>query len=340
MNLTIVDIAKLAGVSKSTVSRVLNGTGYVNEDTRKKVEAVIAEHKFRPSATARSLCRQESNTIGVVIPEMGNTFFAEVLKGIGDAIEKKGMTMILCDTDNNSERQYRALNMIKEQRVKGLILTPANDYSEDAENRKLKKQLKELDVPVVLLDRQVENSVWDGIYFENYMSAYSATEQLIKAGNRRIGVITGDLKLKIGRDRYQGYLQAMEDNNLKVEDKYVMQGDFTIERAYELMKSCIENGDIPDAVLTCNNRTSLGFMKALAEKKLELGRDIAAIGIDRIEVLEILDVPFSYVVRESVEMGIKAVEKLLERIENPDKQREIYVMPFEIVLKGSEKKQK
>jgi LacI family transcriptional regulator len=338
MGLTINDIAKKAGVSKSTVSRVLNNTGYVNEETRKKVEEVIKDNKYLPSAVARGLSKQESNTIGVIIPEADNAFFGEILKGISEVVDNNNMTMMFCHTENCADKEEKALNMLNEQRVKGLILTPANDYSDEGAAKRLRKQLSDLMVPVLLLDRSVENSVWDGVYFENFRSAYSATEVLIREGNKKIGIITGDLNLKIGRDRYYGFLQAMEDYDIPVEQKYVLEGNFGIHRAYELMKECIEKGDIPDAILTCNNRTTLGFLKALGEKKLVLGRDIAAIGIDHNEVLDILDYQFSYVGRDTIEMGRTAIYKLLERIENPDKPRDICIMPYKIVLKGSEKK--
>lgn len=340
MALTIYDIAKKAGVSKSTVSRVLNKTGYISEKTKKNVEEVIKNNKYIPSAMARSLSKRESNTIGVIIPEADNAFFGEILKGISEVVDKYNMTLIFCDTGNSPEKEERALNMLKEHRVKGLILTPANDYSDEGAAKRLRKQLRDLMVPVVLLDREVENSLWDGVYFENFKSAYSATEVLISEGNKKIGIITGDLNIKIGRDRYHGYLQAMEDNDMPVEDKYILEGNFSTNKAYQLMKECIEKGDIPDAILTCNNRTTLGFLKAIGEKKLVVGRDIAAIGIDHNEVLDILDYSFSYVERDTIETGRKATYMLLERIDNPDEEIDICIMPFKIVLKGSEKKKK
>lgn len=340
MTLTINDIAKKAGVSKSTVSRVLNKTGYISEKTQKNVEEVIKNNRYIPSAMARSLSKRESNTIGVIIPEADNAFFGEILKGISEVVEKYNMTLIFCDTGNSADKEERALNMLIEHRVKGLILTPAIDYSDEGTAKRLRKQLRDLMVPVVLLDREVENSLWDGVYFENFRSSYSATEILIREGNKRIGIITGDLKLKIGRDRYRGFLQALEDYDMKVEEKYILEGNFTVHKAYELMKECIEKGNIPDAMLTCNNRTTLGFLKALGEKKLVVGRDIAAIGIDHNEVLDILDYKFSYVERDTIETGRKATYKLLERIDNPGKEIDICIMPYKIVLKGSEKRKK
>lgn len=338
MKLTINDIAKEAKVSKSTVSRVINNSGYVDQHTREKVEKIIEMHTYYPSAAARRLSKRESNTIGVIIPEADNTFFGDVLKGISEVVDEMNMTLIFSDTSNDSEKEERALNMINMQEVKGLILTPVNDRDDSEAERKLKQKLRDLGIPVVLLDRGVSNSQWDGVFFENYQSAYIATEILIKEGHEKIGIITGDLKLKIGQDRYIGYLNAMEDHGMNVSKKYIYEGNFSVEKAYELTKEFIESGDLPDAVLTCNNRTTLGLMKALNEYNLTPGKHIAAIGIDKNTVMDILGYNYSNVSRDAVEMGRVAMRRLLERFENPGRQRAEYIMPFEIELKGSEKK--
>lgn len=338
MRLTINDIAKKANVSKSTVSRVLNNSGYVNQETREKVEKVIRENAYYPSAQARSLSKRESNTVGVIIPEADNLFFVEVLRGISEVVDESDMTLIFCNTNNNLRKEKRALDTIIMQRVKGLIFTPVNDHSNDETEHKLKQKLRAINIPTVLLDRGVENSEWDGVFFENYKSAYKATEILINEGHKKIGVITGDLNLKIGRDRYQGFLDALKDHNMPVLEKYVYVGDFTVEKAYEISKEFLENNDLPEAILTSNNRTTLGLLKALNEKKVIPGKDIAVIGIDSIEVLDILDYKISCVTRDAVEMGRVAMRLLLERFDNPKKERQNYIMPFKINLKGSEKR--
>ncbi|WP_101908296.1 LacI family DNA-binding transcriptional regulator [Marasmitruncus massiliensis] len=336
--MTIKDIADKAGVSKSTVSRVLSGNGYVNEETRKKVESIIEQTHYLPSATARSLSKRETNAIGVIVPEIDNSFFGEILRGITEIVDQNNLTMICCDTNNNAQKEERALSMLGQQRVRGVIITPAIDYSEPNAAKKLRRLLNNLNVPVVVVDREIDNCTWDGVFYENFQSAYCATKVLIEEGHRKIGIITGDLGLKLARERYQGFLQAMEDFDLPVEPRYIYRGDFTIDTAYRLAKNMFESGDIPEAIFTCNNRTNLGFIKAAREKKFKLGRDIAAIGIDHVEVLDILDYNFSYVTRDTVEMGRIAISMLLNRLKNPDMQRNFRIMPYKLVLKGSEKR--
>lgn len=338
--MTITDIAEKAGVSKTTVSRVLNGIGYVSDETRRKVEKVISENHFYPSASARSLSKRETNTIGVIVPEIDNSFFSEVLRGISEVVDQHGLTIIYCDTANNAEKEARALSMIAEHRVRGLIISPAIDYAETNAAGKLRRLLNNLGVPIVVVDREIENSTWDGVFYENFQSAYCATKVLIEEGHKRIGIITGDLGLKLARERYHGFLQAMEDYGVPVQEKYIYKGDFSINTAYRIAKEIFESGDIPEAIFTSNNRTNLGFIKASREKKIKLGKDIAAIGIDHVEVLDILGYNFSYVTRDTVEMGRVAINMLLSRINNPDRQRSIKIMPYKLVLKGSEKKSK
>lgn len=254
---TIQDIAEIAGVSKATVSRVINRTGYVNEKTRERVQAVIDQYHYSPSASAV--------------------------------------------------------------------------------NRRLYSYLERLNVPTVVVDRDFPGSKWDGVFFENYQSGYCAAEALIAAGNRTLGMITSDLRLKIARERYEGFLQAAQDGGCPVSEQHIYQGDFTIEGAYAAAKRMLESDDRPQAVLTSNNLTSLGFLKAVTEKGMQIGRDIAVIGIDHIPELDILNYGFSCVARDTVQMGRLAMQVLLERMQNPDKQRQICMIPHRLILKGSEK---
>lgn len=335
--ITIKEVAELAGVSKSTVSRVLNNNGYVNDETRMKIEEVIKTHNYFPSASARNLSKRETNTIGVVIPEMDNSFFGDILRGITDIVDQNDLSLFYCDTNNDASKEEKALNMLKHQRVRGVIITPAIDYSEANTSKKLRKLLNDLNVPVVVVDREIENSQWDGVFYENFQSAYRATEVLTQQGHKKIGTITGDLQLKIGRDRFSGFKQALEDYDIKLDEKYIYYGDFTIERAYQLAKNMFTSGDMPDAVLTSNNQTSLGFIKAARECGMELGKDMGIIGIDHVKVLDILGYNLSYVTRDSEEMGRVAMRMLLDRMKNPNKERKLCIMPYKLVLKGSEK---
>lgn len=335
--LTIKDIADQANVAKSTVSRVLNNSGYVKEETRMKIEKVINESKYVPSATARNLSKQESNIIGLIIPELSNTFYMEIIEGISEVVEKNNLILVLCNTDNDLLKEQRALAAINGLRVKGLIFAPAADYASPAEARKIRQWLNELNVPIIMLDRWVENSQWDGVYFDNPGGAYKATEALIKAGHKKIGTITGNLNISIGRERFKGFQLAMEDYEIPISPQYVYQGDFTTAKAYELTKKMIASGDLPEALFISNNLTAIGFLKGIYEAGMELGRDICCVGFDNVAFLDIMDINYSYVDRDTKNMGFVTAKNLLEIIKNPVAERHEHIIQARLVLRGSEK---
>ena len=333
----IYEIAELAGVSKSTVSRVLNNSGYVSQEVRNRVAKVVKDTGYTPSVVARSLSKQETNTIGVVIPEMANSFFAEVLSGISEICDEIGWSMICCDTSNDVDKENRALKVLSQQRVRGLLLTPASERK-GKERKHLDSLFDELETPIILLDRHLDKSRLGGVYYENERSGYIATKELIKAGNQRIGIITGDLKLQIARERFKGYKQALQEENIPLEESLIYEGDFSVKTAYTLTKGMIQKNNLPDGIVTSNNLTSLGFLKAVRENGLSIGKDIAVIGIDHIDMLDILDYSFSSVGRNTNEMGRTAMKLLHELVEMKIQGNIVKTVPCNLQLKGSEHK--
>lgn len=335
--ITIKEIAELSGVSKSTVSRVLNNNGYINEETRRKVEAVIAEQNYTPSAAARSLSKKETNTIGVIIPEIDNSFFGEVLKGITEVADVNNFSIICCDTQNSGEKELHALRMLEHQRVRGVIITPAMGYADMASVSRLKSQLEKLNVPVVVVDRDFQYSNWDTVAYENYQSGYLATVSLINGGNKKIGFIQGDMDLKIARERFQGYLDAMKENELTPDPEDILEGDFTVDTAYRLTIARGKKGGFPEGMVTSNNRTTMGFMKAIRELRMEIGKDVAVVGIDHVPMMDIFCDNFSCVSRDTEEMGRMGMKLLMERMADGHRARNIIMIPCKLELRGSEK---
>ncbi len=329
---TIEEIAKEAGVSKATVSRVLNSNGYVSAATREKVEAVIKEKRFSPSAAAQHLSRKESNTIGVIVPELDNEFFTEVLAGAAEVIDAQGLTMIVINTNNDEEKEQKALKIMEQERVRGIVFTPANVYSEQ-EARHLRMLLKHMQIPVVIVDREIDNVQWDGVFYENFQSGYLATEHLIRSGRRHIGIINGNLKLKHGLQRYQGYLQAMSDYNLPVEEKYIYNGNFSQEITYEVTKEMIASGDYPDGLVLSNNLTTIGFIHGMNEMGMAPDDKIHIVGIDHIPILDMVGYKYDCITRDMREMGRASMELLMRRLEQPGGRQEIHIIPCELRLR-------
>lgn len=336
--ITIKEVAELAGVSKATVSRVMNNSGYVAPETRAKIESIVKRYNYLPSASAVNLSRQETTTVGVVVPEIGNTFYADIVHGITEVADEMNLSLVLFNTSNSPEQEEKAIRALQQQRVKGIILGPSVDYSSSSIGRKVLSQLKALDVPIVVVDRAFDGMEWDAVLYENYQSSYCAAQELYKAGNRNLAVLAGDLSLGIGQERFEGFRKGAQDCGLEIQEKNILKGDFRMDKAYELSKQLLTRGDLPDAIYCSNNQSTLGFLKAANECGIRVGKDIAFIGNDRIEVVDILGIGASWVCRDNCEMGKMAMRMLEERVRNPGKFKTISVVPFRVELNGSEKR--
>jgi LacI family transcriptional regulator len=336
MGTNIRDIARAAKVSSTTVSRVLNDSGYVKEETKSAVLKAIKELNYTPSAVARSLSKNETNTIGVIVPDIENPFFGEVIKGISSLADEKNLNIILCDTNENVSKEIKSLNMLKEQRILGIIVTPTNDTNE-ASNEHL-SVLENMGIPIVLVDRDVKHSNFDGVFIDNIRAAYEATSVLIKEGHRKIAIITGPNSSKPGRDRLTGYKKALRMNDIKLNERYLFYGDFKLDSGYKCTQEILKMEDRPTAILVCNNMMNLGSIKAIYENKLSIPKDMAIIGFDEVQMLDVVGLNISVVSRPTTEMGKTAMELLLKKLDKKEGTSTVRItLLSKLLLKGSEK---
>ena len=227
MAVTIYDVAKQAGVALSTVSRVINNSGYVKQETRNKVYEAIKTLNYIPSSVARTLSKNESNNIAVVIPDITNPFFGEVIKGITKELDQTEFDLIFYNTNENIQKEYRALQAIIKNRVRGLIITPIAEMAE--ENKELLKQIQEMGIPIVLIDRDIHGLNCDGVFVDNVTGAFEATKLLLNENHRRIAIIHGPLTSIPGRDRLKGYIDAYQSVNMRALRSLQYVGDFMFE---------------------------------------------------------------------------------------------------------------
>lgn len=330
-NLTITDIANEAGVSKTTVSRVLNNASAVDPQTRKRVMDVIEKRHYSPSAVAKSLSRRESSTIGVIVPEISNPFFGEALKGISEVIDRHNLTLLVCNTDEKELNDQKSLEMMMVNRVRGFIFTATKDYSTKEEQAYLWKMLKKIRSPLVLLDRRIDYLRVDGVFFDDYGTAYEATKRLIAAGHQRIAIINASDEKVLPRLRHQGYVQALKDAGITPEERFHFDGGFNLEKSYHCARHMYEMVDGPTAVLTTNNVTSMGFLKALYEQLEGFPGRIACIGFDKFSLIDIMGIPFNYIERDAYTVGRTAMELLINRIAFPNKAVEEIFIPSPFV---------
>lgn len=330
MSSTIKDVARLARVSISTVSRVQNGSANVRPETRERILQAFRQLDYEPNAVARSMIKKTTQSIGVIIPDITNPFFPAVIKGIEDLARKLGFSTILCNTDESVEDERKALQILRQKRVDGLIITAA-----DEKGLHIKKAAGD-GLPVVLVDRLVEEGNLDAVLIDNVFGAYQAARHLILQGHKKLGVIAGPQNLTPGRDRLQGFKKALREYGVQIEERYMKFGDFREESGYVLGRQLLEAPSRPTAIFACNNLMTIGLIRAILGSGLRIGVDIAVVGFDDIEIATMLNPPITVVTRPMYKMGSLAFELLMERIEGngPEEGRKVILIP-ELVVRGS-----
>ena len=331
--MNIKEIAKLVGVSSATVSRVLNDSGYVKTETREKVLQVIKEHKYIPSAIARSLSNKETNSIGTIIPDIQNEFFAKLISGITESADRLGYNTVLLNSNEDINKEHEILSMVEAQHFKGIIITPVA-YNDTVTGDFL-LHFEDVGIPVVLVDRDIRSASFAGVFVDNFKGAFDGVNELIKANHKRIAIISGPETSRPGKDRY---IAALEEQGLAIEKKYIVHGDFKVDKAYECTKQLLSLEEKPTAIFTSNNLTTMGCLKYLTENNIELGKDISVLGFDDIDALKMIGYNISVVSRDAGLQGEEAMELLQERFIKKDSVDGKQVMvPYKIILRGSEK---
>lgn len=332
----IYDIAREAGVSIATVSRVINASTAVSAKSRKKVLDAIRKLNYIPNVMARSLSTSVSTSIGVVVPDISNPFFAMLLQGITHAADEAGMQIILCSTDENTQREARILQSMRELRLCGLLIAPVSERSEETLSQL--ERLAQHGIPVVLLDREIECDCFDRIVTHDEEGVYQAVSHLISLGHRRLGIITGPLDSRPARERLNGYERALREHGLSPIQNYVRVGDFRMDRAYAACMELLALPQPPTAIFSSNNMTTYGCLRAFRKMGLQAGRDISLIGFDDVEALHWLNFNISVVDRDVCGMGARAMRLLLDRVVQGNAPRlgVRECLPTQLLLRGSE----
>lgn len=304
MKITILDVARHARVSKATVSRVINHNPKVNEQIRKRVLESIKELGYQPNAIARSLANSTSTVLGLILPDINNPYFPALARGIEDSAHKHGFSLFISNTDNNPVNEEEYIQKMCSQQVGGIILVTSNLDEEKA------GKLVELNVPIVLCDRLIENSPFDTVSIDHYRASYEAIIYLIRQGYEQICHLSGPRFVQSAEMRRQAYINAMKENGL--EPLYRI-GDFSYQSGYGLMKSILNKTRI-SVVFGANDLISLGAISAIQEKGLRVPDDISVIGCDDILFAQMSNPKLSTIQVPAYDIGRAAVELIMERI--------------------------
>jgi LacI family transcriptional regulator len=307
---TIKDVAALAGISYTTVSHVVNRTRPVSEEVRIKVEAAIAQLDYVPSAVARSLKARATATIGLLIPNGINPYFAELARGIEDYCERNGFCVILCNSDDNPDKQRSYLRVLLEKRVDGLIVSSVGG------DNGLVEGLAGVRTPMVIVDRDLEHISADLVRIDHELGGYLATSHLLGLGHRHIACICGPAETSVARMRLAGYQRAMSEAGVDVPATWVVESDFTSPSGYSAAVRLLDH-DRPTAIFAANDMVGFGVLRAAAERNIRVPADMSVIGFDDIQMSRYVYPALTTVGQSILALGERAAEVLLRRIAAP-----------------------
>lgn len=330
---TMKDVARLAGVSTSTVSHVINQNRYVSESITLRVKNAIEELNYAPSALARSLKMNRTNTIGMLLTTSNNPFYAEVVRGVERSCYERGYSLILCNTEGDLQRMNHSLETLLQKRVDGLLImcTEVQGPSKDVFTRYPS-------VPTVMMDWSPFDSVGDVIQDNSFLGGEIATRYLIDSGFTRIACIAGPQDKSPARARYQGFIQAMEQAKIEVNEDYIIFSDFEFAGGFESMNKLLELSTPPQAIFAGNDAMAVGAYQAIFQKGIKVPDDISIIGYDDIDLSPYMIPPLTTIHQPKDKLGKQAVDQLIYRMDNPEADASVLVLTPELIERQSVRK--
>ena len=311
-SITIKEIARRLGVSKSTVSRALRDSSEISEDTKARVIELARKLNYSPNPIALSLLKNRTHTIGIIVPDIDNPFFSTAISGVEDVAYSRGYHVMIYQSHESYEREQTDVRHIADRRADGLIVSVASQ----SPHHHHFAELQEGGIPIVFFDRSSDIVQTHKVLVDDYAGAFQATEHLIGQGCRKIAHVSGPMSLTISRNRCNGYRDALRKHKLPLRDEWVVSAEYSqaegTERAYQLMAL----RERPDAIFAASDRIAIGVHWALRQLGYRMPDDVALLGFSDLGIAALLDPPLSSVAQPSFEMGRQSAELLLELIEN------------------------
>ncbi len=331
--ITIYDVARQAGVSPSTVSRVMNSPEIVASDTCQKVMQVMKELSYIPNMIAASMPRNRMNYIGLIIPDVTNVFFSNIIRGIQDVCEKHGYNVLVVNSDDSQEKEGRYLKLLYSRRVDGVIITVAGYREEKYSEEELSLMKK---MHMVLIDREINGLSVPIVKVNNFGGAYSAVKYLLTMGHKKIMYLAGIEGTRTNQERRKGYLAALKKAHINWKKELV--ADFRLDTAYQQIMHYwpeLQNSDdLPTAIFTANDLMAIGALKAFTQLKVRIPKEVSIIGFDNIPFSDCTYPPLTTIAQPTYLMGQKAVETLLKLIDKKRIKKSVE-LETELIERGS-----
>lgn len=333
---TITDVAKRAGVSISTVSNVINGTKFVREELKEKVNTAIRELDYKANEMAASMKRKSTKNIGVILPNIRMVFFPDVLKGIEEAAREFGYKLFYFSTDYDFEKEKEYINHLRSSWVDGIILDsccPFDKITEYQEMLASKEPGKY--VPVVTLEAPFTHNELGVITLDEVKFTQEAIEHLISLGHEKIGILTGPKDIPMYTNNISGIKLAFKNHNMKLDENKIMYGDYFAQSGYTAIKEALNNGEKFTALFSANDQMAIGAIKAIREAGKRVPEDIAVMGVDGIYVTTLIEPALTTVELPRYDLGYKACTMLMEMLRNKDKTGQKIILDGKLVIRKS-----
>ncbi|KQL35114.1 LacI family DNA-binding transcriptional regulator [Psychrobacillus sp. FJAT-21963] len=328
--LTIKDIAREAGVSITTVSRVLNNKEEgMSKETREKVLAVMQEANFQPNKLARGLVTKRSSMLGLIVPNISNPFFPELCRGAEDEANKRNYSLIICNSDDQLQKEENYLRLLKEQQVDGILLSSKNRLSQTS-----KVLLQSGKVPYVLFDRGEEANKQSGVFLDNERGGYLAGKHLTDLGHTQIACMTGPSEILNSQQRLSGFQRALMEASIEIPPSLILVGGFQMDKAYQVAKEFLNNNTVT-AIFAANDLMACGIYQAAHEIGIQIPEQLSIVGFDDISLVSALIPKLTTVRQDTYGMGRKAIELLINEIEK--KESEAIVFEPTLIVRESTK---
>jgi LacI family transcriptional regulator len=330
MSVTIRDVARAAGVSTATAARALGGYGHASPAARRKVSESARQLGYRPNVVARALVSRATTTVGLVVGDIENPFFAAAARGLADVMDAHGYTVLLANADEDAGRERRAVDALRARQVDGMVVVPAPGASPEH-----LAELVTAGVPLVLLDRAVVGVAADSVLVRNVAGARAAVAHLAGLGHRRIGVVSDSPEITSSAERIQGYRQALRAAGIAPEPGLISIGGPTRDDGEAAALRLLDRADRPTAVFTANNFMTVGALRAARSLGLRIPDDVALVGFDDLDWTTLVQPPVTVVRQPVADLGRVAGERLLRRLEGDAGPPKRIRLDANLIVRGS-----
>ncbi|WP_462056078.1 substrate-binding domain-containing protein [Vibrio cholerae] len=330
---TMKDIARLAGVSTSTVSHVINKSRFVSDEIVERVNNAAQQLNYAPSALARSLKMNRTKTIGMLVTTSTNPFFGEVVKGVERSCYHQGYNLILCNTEGDNQRMKASINTLLQKRVDGLLLMCST-----LEGERLDVFDRYPDIPIVVMDWGPILFASDKIQDNSLQGGYMAAKHLIECGHKEIGCITGPLIRHQAQMRYEGYKRALAEAGIAINPDWIVESDFECEGGYQAFEKLYQRGKLPSALFVSNDMMAMGVIQAASQRGLRVPDDLSLIGYDDVHIAKFMTPALTTIHQPKYRLGKAAIDTLLYRLENPDTTAQVVQLEPTLVVRNSVRK--